>query len=363
MAGTVGTFYSLMGLELLSQKQPKILSLNLLYLSTRVSVSDCKNWSPGVQKDLNSRGRLQLLQLLAEISASFNELRVIAGLAVTPLAWYRKLAKVTSVSSYSLWSSWIWGHQLCTPGCVDNLSVFSAGLLKLDGDHQADMLRSLQRWLIGFKSGFWLDHFRTFTLVPLVMFSLVSGSTLCYLSDNNIRGMVSVYINFSQEEVVTATQRWSRETELWTPEWCQWNILDFFVCLFFLTFAINTKKMTLQHLLSLSFWGFECRLTLTRFKIHHAETKDGFGRMCLNPYQCEHWGRCSNFLCVFQLTPVGTTIFSGFFGNNGATDIDDGPNGQIEYTIKYNPNDPVEYPLSLWFKQLEKITSLLTSLQ
>lgn len=43
----------------------------------------------------------------------------------------------------------------------------------------------------------------------------------------------------------------------------------------------------------------------------------------------------------FQLTPVGTTIFTGFSGNNGATDIDDGPNGQIEYVIQYNPNDPV----------------------
>ncbi|NXJ70074.1 PCD15 protein, partial [Rostratula benghalensis] len=40
-----------------------------------------------------------------------------------------------------------------------------------------------------------------------------------------------------------------------------------------------------------------------------------------------------------QLTPVGTTIFTGFSGNNGATDIDDGPNGQIEYVIQYNPND------------------------
>ncbi|XP_064924243.1 protocadherin-15 isoform X3 [Columba livia] len=39
------------------------------------------------------------------------------------------------------------------------------------------------------------------------------------------------------------------------------------------------------------------------------------------------------------LTPVGTTIFTGFSGNNGATDIDDGPNGQIEYVIQYNPND------------------------
>lgn len=63
---------------------------------------------------------------------------------------------------------------------------------------------------------------------------------------------------------------------------------------------------------------------------------------------------------MFQLTPVGTTIFSGFFGNNGATDIDDGPNGQIEYTIQYNPNDPVEYPVRLLFKQLNTITSHIT---
>lgn len=47
-------------------------------------------------------------------------------------------------------------------------------------------------------------------------------------------------------------------------------------------------------------------------------------------------------LCLFlQLTPVGTTIFTGFSGNNGAIDIDDGPNGQIEYVIQYNPNDKV----------------------
>lgn len=50
---------------------------------------------------------------------------------------------------------------------------------------------------------------------------------------------------------------------------------------------------------------------------------------------------CLNVLS-FQLTPVGTTIFTGFSGNNGATDIDDGPNGQIEYGIRYNPNDPVK---------------------
>lgn len=53
-------------------------------------------------------------------------------------------------------------------------------------------------------------------------------------------------------------------------------------------------------------------------------------------------GELTDFLFFyFQLTPVGTTIFTGFEGDNGATDIDDGPNGQIEYSIQYNPDDPV----------------------
>ncbi|XP_070697241.1 protocadherin-15-like [Pempheris klunzingeri] len=47
------------------------------------------------------------------------------------------------------------------------------------------------------------------------------------------------------------------------------------------------------------------------------------------------------YVAVNELTPVGTTIFTGFSGNNGATDIDDGPNGHIEYSILYNANDPV----------------------
>uniref|UniRef100_A0A3Q2EA12 Protocadherin-15 n=1 Tax=Cyprinodon variegatus TaxID=28743 RepID=A0A3Q2EA12_CYPVA len=46
------------------------------------------------------------------------------------------------------------------------------------------------------------------------------------------------------------------------------------------------------------------------------------------------------YVSINELTPVGTTIFTGFSGNNGATDIDDGPNGHIEYSILYNPNDP-----------------------
>ncbi|XP_055576558.1 protocadherin-15 isoform X4 [Falco biarmicus] len=45
------------------------------------------------------------------------------------------------------------------------------------------------------------------------------------------------------------------------------------------------------------------------------------------------------YVAVNELTPVGTTIFTGFSGNNGAVDIDDGPNGQIEYVIQYNPHD------------------------
>ncbi|KAJ8014000.1 hypothetical protein DPEC_G00035680 [Dallia pectoralis] len=46
------------------------------------------------------------------------------------------------------------------------------------------------------------------------------------------------------------------------------------------------------------------------------------------------------YVSVNELTPAGATIFRGFSGDNGATDIDDGPNGQIEYGIQYNPNDP-----------------------
>uniref|UniRef100_A0A674HX91 Protocadherin-15 n=1 Tax=Terrapene triunguis TaxID=2587831 RepID=A0A674HX91_9SAUR len=58
------------------------------------------------------------------------------------------------------------------------------------------------------------------------------------------------------------------------------------------------------------------------------------------------------YVAVNELTPVGTTIFTGFSGNNGAMDIDDGPNGQIEYVIQYNPNDPTsnrtfDIPLTL----------------
>ncbi|XP_048194747.1 protocadherin-15 isoform X8 [Perognathus longimembris pacificus] len=48
----------------------------------------------------------------------------------------------------------------------------------------------------------------------------------------------------------------------------------------------------------------------------------------------------SYYATVNELTPVGTTVFTGFSGDNGATDIDDGPNGQIEYVIQYNPEDP-----------------------
>uniref|UniRef100_A0A3Q2DHS4 Protocadherin-15 n=1 Tax=Cyprinodon variegatus TaxID=28743 RepID=A0A3Q2DHS4_CYPVA len=66
-----------------------------------------------------------------------------------------------------------------------------------------------------------------------------------------------------------------------------------------------------------------------------------------------HFQQPRYYVAISELTPVGTTIFSGFFGNNGATDIDDGPNGQIEYTIQYNPKDPVtnrtfDIPLTLF---------------
>ncbi|CDQ58252.1 unnamed protein product [Oncorhynchus mykiss] len=53
-------------------------------------------------------------------------------------------------------------------------------------------------------------------------------------------------------------------------------------------------------------------------------------------FQQQHY-----YVAVNELTPAGTIIFTGFGEDNGATDIDDGPNGQIEYGIQYNPNDPV----------------------
>ncbi|XP_078135215.1 protocadherin-15b [Sander vitreus] len=66
-----------------------------------------------------------------------------------------------------------------------------------------------------------------------------------------------------------------------------------------------------------------------------------------------HFQQPRYYVAVNELTPIGTTIFSGFSGNNGATDIDDGPNGQIEYTIQYNPKDPTtnrtfDIPLTLF---------------
>ncbi|XP_039403207.1 protocadherin-15 isoform X1 [Mauremys reevesii] len=65
-----------------------------------------------------------------------------------------------------------------------------------------------------------------------------------------------------------------------------------------------------------------------------------------------HFQKQRYYVAVNELTPVGTTIFTGFSGNNGAMDIDDGPNGQIEYVIQYNPNDPTsnrtfDIPLTL----------------
>ncbi|XP_062422490.1 protocadherin-15-like isoform X1 [Pungitius pungitius] len=53
-----------------------------------------------------------------------------------------------------------------------------------------------------------------------------------------------------------------------------------------------------------------------------------------------HFQQPRYYVAVNELTPVGTTIFTGFSGDNGATDIDDGPNGHIEYSILYNGNDP-----------------------
>ncbi|XP_056286606.1 protocadherin-15-like [Pseudoliparis swirei] len=88
-----------------------------------------------------------------------------------------------------------------------------------------------------------------------------------------------------------------------------------------------------------------------------------------------HFQQPRYYIAVSELTPVGTTIFSGFWGKNGAKDIDDGPNGQIEYTIQFNPKEPTtnrtfDIPLTLFGAVLlkerlnyEEITRYLVIIQ
>lgn len=104
-------------------------------------------------------------------------------------------------------------------------------------------------------------------------------------------------------------------------------------------------------------------LMLSLLHLCHIKTSE----LCLSARQqttpldrsCWERYRSVSLLC-FQLTPVGTTIFSGFWGNNGATDTDDGPNGQIEYTIQYNPKDPVGWPsITLHNEDISHISSYL----
>uniref|UniRef100_A0A3P8WDW9 Protocadherin-15 n=1 Tax=Cynoglossus semilaevis TaxID=244447 RepID=A0A3P8WDW9_CYNSE len=46
------------------------------------------------------------------------------------------------------------------------------------------------------------------------------------------------------------------------------------------------------------------------------------------------------YVAISELTPVESIIFTDFT-DKGAIDIDDGPNGRIEYSVLYNPVDPV----------------------
>lgn len=65
---------------------------------------------------------------------------------------YSVLSYSTVSSNFSLQSSWVWCHQLCTPGFRNILPFFSSDPLKLwlDGDHQCtDIFRSLKRYLTG----------------------------------------------------------------------------------------------------------------------------------------------------------------------------------------------------------------------
>ena len=71
------------------------------------------------------------------------------------------------VSDYSPESSWVWRYKLGTPVFGEFLPFFSAdpfNSVRLGGERFCTVVfRSLQRCSIGFKSGLWLGHSRTFS--------------------------------------------------------------------------------------------------------------------------------------------------------------------------------------------------------
>ena len=85
-------------------------------------------------------------------------------------------------NDYSLKSSCVWCYKLGTPVFGEFLQFFS---VRLDGERRCtDIFRSLQRCSIGFKSGFWLGHSRTFRDLSqshsCIILAVCLGSLSCW---------------------------------------------------------------------------------------------------------------------------------------------------------------------------------------
>lgn len=185
--------------------------------------------------------------------------------------------------------TWVWRHSFSLL-CKSSQAGWRPSGRHVEGFTKDGWLESSQG-LCWTASGLSQDFSHT-----LVMLSLVSGSTLCYLSYNNISGIVSVSINCSQQEVVT-TQSWSRETRILnTQMMSMWYFRYLFIYLLFwvnffpLTFAINTKKRHYNIYFHCHSEGFSVDWPDKIQDLPH-RGKGWCGCMCLNPYQCEHWGR------------------------------------------------------------------------
>ena len=100
---------------------------------------------------------------------------------------YSVLCWSTFGSDHSIESSWVWRYKLGTPAFGEFLPFFSADPLKLrlDGERcWTAIFRSLQRCLIGLKSGLWLGHSRTFKNLSrsysCVVLAVFLGSLSCW---------------------------------------------------------------------------------------------------------------------------------------------------------------------------------------
>ncbi|XP_056385985.1 protocadherin-15 [Hyla sarda] len=113
-----------------------------------------------------------------------------------------------------------------------------------------------------------------------------------------------------------------------------WVILDPIKQILYL----NSTGRVLDRDPPMSIWTFGVKIQCTNLKVGNVITHVVRVVVRDRNDNSPRFMQSSYYTTVNELTPVGTTIFTGF-STNGATDIDDGPNGQIEYFITFSPND------------------------